>query len=99
MEFQQDDLGDWKVQCQKCGASSCPEGIRYTQSEAVRDWNTRAADPRLAELEARHAKAITCLKLIEDAGGMTTKEGLHCNGSWCAEQAREVLKRLKEDAK
>jgi hypothetical protein len=58
------------VQCQKCGASSCPEGIRYSQEEAITDWNTRPADPRLAELVQEHATlrySLTELRAIAEA--------------------------------
>jgi 5-methylcytosine-specific restriction endonuclease McrA len=39
--FQRDDLGDWKVECQGCGAVSCPEGMRYDKKLAIMDWNER----------------------------------------------------------
>lgn len=39
--FQRDDLDDWKVECQGCGAVSCPQGIRYDKQKAIEDWNTR----------------------------------------------------------
>lgn len=35
------------------------------------------------------------LEVIRDAGGTTTDEGLACNGSWCAEQARALLAELE----
>ncbi len=41
MQFQLDDLGDWKVQCDNCGASTCPEGTHYTKEKAEEDWNIR----------------------------------------------------------
>ena len=39
--FQLDDLGDWVVTCDGCGARSCPEGIRYDRELAIADWNAR----------------------------------------------------------
>lgn len=39
--YQRDDLGDWKIECQGCGAVSCPDGMRYDRGLAVEDWNTR----------------------------------------------------------
>lgn len=42
------------------------------------------------------AKAIACLKLIAEQGGSkVTEEGVCCNGSWCAEQARQALAEIK----
>ncbi len=41
MRFQLDDVGDYRVMCDGCGASSCPNGIRYTEQEAADDWNKR----------------------------------------------------------
>ena len=40
-------------------------------------------------------EAIKLLQLIADVGGTSTDEGLSCNGSWCAEQARSWLESLK----
>lgn len=40
--FQLDDIGDYLVKCNNCGASTCPNGIRYSKKEAISDWNTRA---------------------------------------------------------
>jgi hypothetical protein len=39
--------------------------------------------------ERDEARAV--LELIAEAGGTTTEEGLHCNGTWCADQARTFL--------
>lgn len=39
--YQRDDIGDWKVECQGCGAVSCPDGMRYDMDEAIADWNKR----------------------------------------------------------
>lgn len=44
MFFQLDDLGDWRVMCRWCGASSCPEGFRYDKKQAINDWNTRVVN-------------------------------------------------------
>ena len=41
--FQLDDLDDWVVMCDVCGARSCQEGIRYDRELAVADWNARVA--------------------------------------------------------
>jgi excinuclease UvrABC ATPase subunit len=41
LHYQLHDLDDWVVQCDDCGVSSCPEGIRYDRSLAIVDWNTR----------------------------------------------------------
>lgn len=46
---------------------------------------------RLGGLSVKEPDAISVLRLIESAGGTTTAEGLSCNGSWCAEQARAFL--------
>jgi hypothetical protein len=39
--FERHDLNDWQVECNGCGAVSCPEGIRYDQESAITDWNER----------------------------------------------------------
>ena len=39
--YQLDDLSDWVVACNGCGARSCPDGIRYDRDLAIADWNTR----------------------------------------------------------
>lgn len=41
VNFQIDDVADYRVMCEGCGASSCPDGIRYTKEESIADWNTR----------------------------------------------------------
>lgn len=40
--YQRDDIGDYKVECQGCGAVSCPDGMRYDKEQAINDWNQRA---------------------------------------------------------
>lgn len=54
---------------------------------------------RIAELEARESKALACLKLIAENGDKAAAEDVTYDGFWCAEQAREVLKQLKEESK
>lgn len=46
IRFQPHDIDDWCVQCEGCGAESCPEGIRYDRQKAIDDWNTRYADDK-----------------------------------------------------
>ena len=41
-------------------------------------------------------RLMLCLETISRHGGTTTAEGLHCTGSWCAEQAAIALKKVKE---
>jgi hypothetical protein len=60
--------------------------------------NVHECCERVIELEAELAAAIkerddarAALRLIAENGGCTTEEGLSCNGSWCAEQARRAL--------
>lgn len=47
--YQRDDIGDWKIECQGCGAVSCPEGMRYDKQEAINDWNNRFSEVVMAE--------------------------------------------------
>ncbi len=60
--FQLDDIGDYRVVCDGCGASACPQGIRYSQSEAITDWNTRATqkDDAIKNLNETKQKIIKC---------------------------------------
>jgi hypothetical protein len=44
IHFQLDDVGDYRAMCEGCGASSCPEGIRYSKDEAAADWNGRGGE-------------------------------------------------------
>ena len=44
---------------------------------------------RLAELKARHAKALACLKLIAEENTEFTTDA-----AWCAEQARRALEEV-----
>lgn len=39
--YGKDDIGDFVVMCEECGAESCPEGLRYDRKEAIEDWNKR----------------------------------------------------------
>lgn len=64
MCYQLDDLGDYCVQCDHCGAKTCPHDIRYTKEEAALDWNTRRivlldpdteASPVAGHMEMTHA--------------------------------------------
>lgn len=43
------------------------------------------------QLERKLAYARSVLSLIEVYGGKFAPEGVDCNGSWCAEQARLAL--------
>ena len=53
---------------------------------------------KLAAAERRVERLREVLRLIQWSGGGHTDEGLYCNGSWCAEQARAALAETKEDA-
>ena len=39
--YELNDIGDYQVQCDECGAETRPEGFRYTREEALKDWNQR----------------------------------------------------------
>ena len=45
-----DDEEDYMVVCEKCSAFTRQGRIKYTQAEAIADWNHRASDARVEEL-------------------------------------------------
>jgi 5-methylcytosine-specific restriction endonuclease McrA len=65
--YQRDDLGDWKVECQGCGAVSCPEGMRYDRDLAVADWNKRITNQRAIKDLTTMAKRTPKAKTAESA--------------------------------
>ena len=40
VHFQLDDIGDYRVQCRNCGASTGE--IVYSKKEAIENWNKRS---------------------------------------------------------
>ena len=66
----------------------------------------RTLERELASARAQFAAAQDgarrlreALRIIQWNGGGHTDEGLSCNGSWCAEQARAALAAQKEESK
>ena len=59
------------------------------------DYDNEHDDKPLTELIGMAIRQVVRLKkaleLIAQAGGTTTEDGLSCNGSWAAEQARRTL--------
>jgi hypothetical protein len=58
---------------------------------SIADPETVAARIHTLEIMRERDEARAVLALIAEAGGTTTEEGLHCNGTWCGEQARAFL--------
>lgn len=78
------------------------EEIAFAQAQqiAAHDWTRRGCERALDRYaDAVAAPALGLLRLIRDAGGTTTDEGLSCNGRWCAEQARAFLAGYEEAGK
>jgi hypothetical protein len=61
------------------------------QTEQGRSFGRALANYAAAQYMRERDEARAVLALIAEAGGTTTEEGLHCNGTWCAEQARTFL--------
>ncbi len=70
--------------CMSKQLNACIADLNRINAQYIDTIASQAA--RIAELEA-------ALLLICNNGGTTTDEGLSCNGSWCAEQARKVLRK------
>jgi Restriction alleviation protein Lar len=57
--YQRDDLGDWKIECEGCGAVSCPDGMRYEKHLAILDWNNRVRQKCVHDLAKEYNESVT----------------------------------------
>lgn len=109
--FQSTDLDLWAIHMEDALelAQRCDRAERMlseTEKQlADRKWVEQKLNSALDEMTAKLAaaerrveKLREVLRLIQWSGGGHTDEGLYCNGSWCAEQARAALAETKEDA-
>ena len=83
-------LADWFLAREAAG-ESCPQWRRTLGGYEV--LFSHAGDPAKDYIDWNPAilAQLSALKLIAENGGKTTDEGVSCNGSWCAEQARRAL--------
>lgn len=81
-----------------CDAHTWPEALVAIQDARKLERDLYAARSETFTARATHLaimrerdEARAVLQLIADHGGTTDDEGLACNGTWCAEQARTFL--------
>lgn len=89
-------LGQPGVVCvtEECNLSSMKTSLLYRECVIVELWKYETLLRTLEQYQKQEDEQRKTLELIASFGGKE-QEGLSCNGSWCAEQARTTLERRK----